>query len=68
MAEKEKDSKQQSPVKLPQFVTYPNYGHGQILPPKECDVLDKRVDPYALTTTNTTSSITSTVISASTSG
>ena len=30
MARKEKDSKDhvQSPVKLPQFVTYPNYGHG----------------------------------------
>ena len=68
MAKKEKDSKQQSSVKLPQFVTYPNYGHGQILPPKETDVVDKRVDVYALPTTNTTSSITSTVISTSTSG
>ena len=44
------------------------YGHGQILPPKESDVLDKKVDHYALPTTNTTSSITSTVISTSTSG
>ena len=68
MAKKENDSKQQSPVKLPQFVTYPNYGHGQILPRKESDVLDKRADHYALPTTNTTSSITSTVISTSTSG
>ena len=68
MAKKEKNSKQQSPVNLPQFVTYPNYGHGQILPPKESDVLDKRVDHYALPTTNTTSSITSTVISTSPSG
>ena len=68
MAKNKKDSKQQSPLKLPQFVTYPNYGHAQILPPKESDVLDKRVDHYALPTTNTTSSITSTVISTSTSG
>ena len=69
MAKKEKDSKQQSstPVKLPESVTYPNYGHGQIFPPKESDVLDKRIDHYALPTTNTTSSITSTVISTSTS-
>ena len=66
MAKKEKDSRQQSAVKLPQFVTYPNYGHGQILPLKESDVLDKRVDVFALPTTNTTSSITSTVISTST--
>ena len=37
------------------------------MPPKESDVLDKRVDHYALLTTNTTSSITSTIISTSTS-
>ena len=67
MAKKEKDSKQQSEVKLPQVVTYPNYGHGQILPSKESDVLDKRVDVYTLPTTNTTSSITSTVMGTSTS-
>ena len=55
MAKKEKDSQQQSPMKLPQSVTYPNYSHGQILPPKETDVLDKRIDHFALPTTNTTS-------------
>ena len=54
MAKKEKDSKHQSPVKLPQFVTYPNYGQGQILPLKESDFLNKREDHYSLPTTNAT--------------
>ena len=68
IAKKEQASKQQSssPVKLPGSVTYPNYSHGQIFPSKESDALDKSIDHYALPTTNTTSSITSTVISTTT--
>ena len=53
-SESQKTSSSTSAVKLPQFVTYPNYSQGQIFP-RENIVLDRKIDNYAIPSTSSTS-------------
>ena len=63
-SQKTSPSASTSAVKLPQFVTYPNYSQGQIFP-RENIVLDRKIDNYAIPTTSTSDSRSTPTVTAS---